>query len=262
MSDTVCMENNGQNKDSKSLTKRQVNSISEQFVLEKSIFSNVFDKDIKRVYIYKKSERIAKALHMVCPAFKDCRPLRERLERLSVELIDASILSPSEARERLPKHLLSLASSLEMGKAGGFLSTMNADLILRETHHLLQEVASYEEPRLSLPEAPSVARIMRETPVEHAAATFRHMQRKEKEYKGQDTKGQTIVKNVPKSGRKEAILSVLSSKGPSYIKDISMVIRDVSEKTIQRELQSLVLQGMVEKRGEKRWTTYTVTGAH
>ena len=259
MSDTVFMENDGQIKDAKSLTKRNLSSSMEQFVLEKSIFSNVFDKDIKRVYIYKKSERIAKALHMVCPAFKDCKPLRERLERLSVELIDASILPPSEARERLPKHLLSLASSLEMGKAGGFLSIMNADVILRETHHLLQEVASYEEPRLSLPETPSVARIMRETLPEHSVAT-KHAQKGIKQNNGQDYKGHVTDNNVPKDQRKEAILSVLRTKGPSYIKDISVVIRDVSEKTIQRELQSLVLQGIVEKKGEKRWTTYTVTG--
>ena len=246
------MENKGHISDNQSLKKRADVSLNEQIVLEKHIFSSVFDKDIKRVYLYKKSERIAKALHMVCPAFKDCRPLRERIERISVDLIDASILPPAEAKERLGKHLLSLSSTLEMGKTGGFLSPMNADLIQREAHHLLQEVAAYEEPRLSLPETPSIARIAKETTQERPI-----LPKTERLYKGQE-KGQTTTP-VKKSGRKDVILSILKSKGPSYIKDISILIRDVSEKTIQRELQNLVLEGSVTRKGDRRWTTYALS---
>ena len=61
-----------------------------------------------------------------------------------------------------------------------------------------------------------------------------------------------------KSGRRDAVLSVLRSKGPLYIKDISTVIRDVSEKTIQRELQALVAEGVVARTGERRWTSYAL----
>jgi DNA-binding transcriptional ArsR family regulator len=59
--------------------------------------------------------------------------------------------------------------------------------------------------------------------------------------------------------RRESILSVLRSKGPSYIKDISLVVREVSEKTIQRELSSLVSEGAVTRKGDRRWTTYELS---
>jgi DeoR/GlpR family transcriptional regulator of sugar metabolism len=58
------------------------------------------------------------------------------------------------------------------------------------------------------------------------------------------------------SERRESILSVLRGKGPSYIKDISLVVRNVSEKTIQRELAALVSEGLVVRKGDRRWTTY------
>jgi DeoR/GlpR family transcriptional regulator of sugar metabolism len=63
-----------------------------------------------------------------------------------------------------------------------------------------------------------------------------------------------------KNGRAGSIVSILKSKGPSRIKDISMLMREVSEKTIQRELQLLIQKGQVEKSGERRWTIYTYIG--
>jgi hypothetical protein len=236
----------------------------ERIVLEKGIFSNIFEKDIRRVYIYKKSERIAKALHMVAPAFKDSKALRERVQRISVSLIDASILPPTDAKDELARELLALSSVLSMARAAGMLSPMNADIIMKEAHILLGEIAGYEEPRISLPDSPSIAalakssssaradeRVVRPIPIPRPTAFVNG------DSKGQSHKGQNgEIKD--KNGRKESILSILSSKGPSYIKDLSVLIRDVSEKTIQRELQALVREGKVTQSGKRRWTTYTL----
>jgi DNA-binding transcriptional ArsR family regulator len=53
-------------------------------------------------------------------------------------------------------------------------------------------------------------------------------------------------------------MSVIQSKGKVSIKDISTLIRGVSEKTIQRELAALIEAGIVEKQGERRWSTYSL----
>jgi DeoR/GlpR family transcriptional regulator of sugar metabolism len=50
---------------------------------------------------------------------------------------------------------------------------------------------------------------------------------------------------------------MIKEKGTVYIKDISTILRDVSEKTIQRELQKLVLEGKIAKKGSRRWTEYS-----
>ncbi|MFZ2949867.1 MAG: DeoR family transcriptional regulator, partial [Desulfuromonadaceae bacterium] len=62
----------------------------------------------------------------------------------------------------------------------------------------------------------------------------------------------------PKNNRRDSILKILTKKGDVTIKDISQSISDVSEKTIQRELLSLVQSGVLKKEGEKRWSRYSL----
>ena len=131
----------------------------EDFVLEKSIFNNIFEKDIRRVFIYKKAERLAKAVHLITPAFAESASLRDRIDGIAIGLVDAAILPPAASRSALSRELLTLSSVLSIARTGGLLSSMNAELIAKEAHMLLQEVAVYEEPRLFLDEAPTLSDI-------------------------------------------------------------------------------------------------------
>jgi DNA-binding transcriptional ArsR family regulator len=279
ITDKVVMTDKGHIKDDSTPKAPATSAHMDTFVLDKSIFSNIFDKDIKRVYIYKKAERLAKAIHLIGPAFAQSTALRERLDKVAVGLVDAAILPPMGAREALSRELLALSSVLSIARVGNLLSTMNSDMIVREAHQLLQEIAMYEEPRLSLEEAPTLAELAREATslrrvspeLTEARITLRTdpvLKGHVKDITPRSTTG--TRQNAPAAGagadngkqtdRREAILSILRSKGPSYIKDISTVIRDVSEKTIQRELGALIAAGSVEKSGERRWTTYTLVG--
>jgi hypothetical protein len=264
------MDNKGHDKEVSTPKGSDVRSHSDNFVLEKSIFSNIFEKDIRRVYIYKKAERLAKAIHLVSPAFRTAVALRDRMDAVAVGLVDAAILPPSAARDSMSRELLALSSVLSIGRVGGLLSAMNADLIAREAQQLLQEIATYEEPRLFLDEVPSLAQLAKEVGAERTLGTMYRApetvreSRPEKPKSAALSKGQFIgqVKDIKDktSDRRDAIISILNSKGPSYIKDISMLIRDVSEKTIQRELQALIDTGQILKTGERRWTMYSVAG--
>jgi hypothetical protein len=261
------MDNKGQDKEQYSPKGQETRASSDNFVLEKGIFSNIFEKDIRRVYIYKKAERLAKAIHLVSPAFRNAIALRNRMDAVAVGLVDAAILPPTTARDSMSRELLALSSVLSIARTGGLLSAMNAELIAREAQQLLQEIASYEEPRLFLDEVPSLAALAKEVGMERhfgnntsqpSAPTQRPL-RIETKKSATPNKGQSIGQIKDKNtDRREAIKSILSSKGPSYIKDISTLIREVSEKTIQRELQSLIDSGEVVKTGERRWTTYAL----
>jgi DNA-binding transcriptional ArsR family regulator len=252
----------GQPKDNKVTKTHDSGSRISDFVLDKFIFSNVFEKDIRRIYIYRKTERLAKAIQLITPAFGNAPALRNRLDGVAVGLIDAAIAPPVQSKEALSRELLALSSILSVARTGGLLSDMNADLIAREAHLLLQEIASYEEPRLFLEDAPTLAELAKQAPdlrepahkaVEIFAPNLRAP--------ATSSKGHLKDKPVSDKGqndRKEAILSILRSKGPSTIKNISTVIRDISEKTIQRELQNLVSKGSLERSGERRWTLYSI----
>lgn len=256
------MTDKGHSKDIRNIKDRETSADLDNFVLEKGIFSNIFEKDIRRVYIYKKAERLAKAIHLVGPAFVNSPALRNRVDLVAVGLVDAATLPPSVARDALSRELLALSSLLSMARVGGLLSVMNVELIAREAHTLLQEVATYEEPRLFLDDTPTLAELFKSVATSTKPPTVgKEDVRARSEPQGEraaikDTKGQAPAAPAV-SSRKESILAVLRSKGPSYIKDISTVIRNVSEKTIQRELAALVEEGRVTRIGERRWTMYT-----
>ena len=260
------MSDKEHHKDTRSLKPIDVSGSNDSFVLDKGIFSNIFEKDIRRVYIYKKTERLAKAIHLISPAFTHAPALRNRIDAVAIGLIDAAVLPPASARGALSRELLALSSMLSIARAGGVLSQMNADLIGREAHVLLQEVAAYEEPRLFLEEAPTLASLFKSVGMQV------QVDPRNREGREQAREAKTVVRTIKDnkghvsdnsatpefSARRDSIVQVLKSKGPSYIKDISVVIRSVSEKTIQRELSALVAEGIVEKRGERRWTTYAL----
>lgn len=241
---------------------------SEDFVLEKSIFNNIFEKDIRRVFIYKKAERLAKAIHLIAPAFAESASLRNRIDAIAIGLVDAAILPSGAARMALSRELLALSSVLSIARTGGLLSPMNAELIAREAHILLQEVAAYEEPRLFLDEAPTLSGIAKKAfaresiqrlvsaPSKRIVPDHSRAGTPVAREKGH-TKDTGNISDIQKD-RREVVLSVIKNKGKASIKDISTLIRGVSEKTIQRELLALIAAGIVLKQGERRWSTYSL----
>ncbi len=153
------MDNKGQQKDTQKSTAVAA-SKSADFVLSKQAFSSVFTKDIQKVFVYKKAERIAKAVLLVSPAFERTPALRRRAEAIALGILDAAM--PGANAEALASELLALSGMLALARAGKLLSPMNADILEREAELLLAEAAGYDEPHLTLDEAPSLAKVMRE----------------------------------------------------------------------------------------------------
>lgn len=59
-----------------------------------------------------------------------------------------------------------------------------------------------------------------------------------------------------KNGRRDQILALFVKGVDVSIKDIAARIRGCSEKTIQRELNALLYDNVIERIGEKRWSRY------
>lgn len=246
----------GQNTEVRNLHTSGKNVVPDDFVLEKNIFNNIFEKDIRRVFVYKKAERLAKGLHLISPAFTSSVSLKNRFDAIAIALIDAAILPPHTARIALSRELLALSSMLGIVRTGGLLSMMNADLVAREAQMLLQEVAAYEEPRLQLEESPTLSSI--------ASIAKQALPRESKVSATPRADKGHLIKNIEDildsriKDRRETVMSVIRSKGTVGIKDISTLVLGVSEKTIQRELSALVALGALKKQGERRWSTYSL----
>jgi hypothetical protein len=140
---------------------------------------------------------------------------------------------------------------------------MNAELITHEAHVLLNEVAGYEEPRLFLDEAPTLSDIAKKASSRSSVRSPSKRQTAPQRVISNRTDNKGHIKDImlsdkPIKDRQEAILSVIKSRGRASIKDISTIIRGVSEKTVQRELLTLISVGKVSKQGERRWSTYSL----
>jgi DNA-binding transcriptional ArsR family regulator len=141
---------------------------------------------------------------------------------------------------------------------------MNAEIIAHEAHILLQEVAAYEEPRLLLDENLTLSDIVKSTSKKDSLQSSKVNSVAPKRDIGvvqNGSKGHikdTGMPGIHIKDRRDAVMTVIKNKGNASIKDISTLIRDVSEKTIQRELTSLIESGLVRKQGERRWSIYSL----
>ena len=61
--------------------------------------------------------------------------------------------------------------------------------------------------------------------------------------------------------RQKRIVEHLKDRDQAKISDFYSFFTDISSKTIQRDLQDLVLKNMLKKEGEKRWTVYSLNNA-
>lgn len=61
-----------------------------------------------------------------------------------------------------------------------------------------------------------------------------------------------------KSERRDKIVEIVKEKGEIMIGDVTASFPMVSSKTIQRELTSLVEEGVLKKEGDKRWSKYSI----
>ncbi len=76
--------------------------------------------------------------------------------------------------------------------------------------------------------------------------------------KEQKAKIYTKTADVRHSSRRNTILELLQNKPFITIKDAADTIKGCSTKTLQRELLSLVGEGILRKKGERRWSTYSL----
>lgn len=226
------------------------------------------------VFVRKKTEKICAAFFLVTDALPEDDLFKHAIRTQGLALLEQLDQSNLSSRER---HLETLISLCTTAQYAGVISAMNARILVDECEGLRTFVASHEETlaaggMLSLGlfetmlEAPAVAepegtRHVSDTKMYSASGAS--IDTPSALHKGQ---GRNVLeKKQPKEENKEkqrdrraTILSVLQKKDTINVKDVAHVITDCSEKTLQRELLSLVAQGVLKKEGERRWSTYSL----
>lgn len=258
--------------------------------LESEDVFEMSDRDNAVLYIYKKAEKLAKAIYMVTDLVFPEDPIRNALRDLSVMLLLR--LSPKSYTKRFIcdtfeiKECISRTISLiEIGRSASLFSEMNSAVLLNEYDIFLHEVAGFQDmPSLkrSFFQAPKAPSLLSGTSQNNLAIknSFQqtdhtgHLKDKNGEdlhkgHKRQNVKdivlegGNLSSQKVLKIGardpaRREIIINMIKKYRTIGIKDISGLISGCSEKTLQRELNALVREGVVRKDGDRRWSRYSL----
>ena len=205
-------------------------------------------------YIFKKTEKIVAAVFYVTrteesisqkdAVITDIEDSSRTLLETSIKALRATQSSRHTRLEDLRIALIALESKLIVGSTARCISAEHLEVFRHEmvsVHRALRDYLT-EAVRNPLQEPSSDGSMVR-------------VPRKISERKVGE-KQPREVNMVQHQGRRDRILSIIKDKGEATIKDVSVFVTDFSEKTIQRELMSLIKDGVLVKEGERRWSKY------
>lgn len=228
-------------------------------------------------YFYRKCEKIVTALYMVTNLLSDKEPVKWKLRKLGTDTLslsnkikDTFASGREEVLYDVKSHILEIDSLLTIARFSGLMSEMNAEILRRELHSLseLFEERDFELNSGSLVIEKTFFSPSKQDDFVTASRQSGGRSAETHERVGSSAQSReratakpvvpSIKKTEKKSKRVEAILDTIRKKGTVTIKDISLNMSDVSEKTIQRELLSLVEKNVLKKEGERRWSRYSL----
>lgn len=254
--------------------------------IDERIFQNVFNGNSLSFFISSKINRILNAIYLVTDKIKATEPLRNFIrQRASNPDIMGIIIKDKVSANLAVENLVVLKKSLETAYSVGLVSSMNFEVISNECDEIISVIfdagtdvfttdPTINQKYFSVEKKPNVQGVLSQ------GRDYSKPVRRE-DYKGQ-TKGhndvlnnigavninQTSIKSTVskvanssvfnKDSRGDRVLNIIENRGEVTIKDISILVTDFSEKTIQRELNNLVTKGVVKRTGERRWSRYSL----
>lgn len=211
--------------------------------------------------IIKKTEKIVAAIYLVSGLVPDNDPLKLSIRSQSISLLSFinSISNPFVKNEikNLPETISlkinNIISLINIAFYAGYVSQMNLSLVKGELEWLELEIKNNHSnwtDSLILSKDFLVSKAP-QTPPFQGQMSF-------KTNGPQTIKDRELKTKNRKFSRCDLILSSIKKRGRPTVKDISTDVRGISEKTIQRELVSLIENGFIKRNGERRWSTYAL----
>ncbi len=245
-------------KDSRALGKASQN-------LENILLSRIFGHENTAVAaVLKRTERLTSALYLISSFIPDHDPLRTDLRKTGLLLLsDIATGALRHRPEEVLSRIASLVALLEVAEASRYLSPMNGKILREKYGELTNALVSLS------PDAADLLSRMVEGPLDLSSSPSQGQtpllsrsiggsQKGRRQSPHSLRKGRSSSKEIDSANRRDLIIGAVKDKGKASIKDISQIVSDCSEKTLQREVLSLVSQGVLKKEGEKRWSVYTL----
>lgn len=235
------------------------------------------------LYIFKKSEKLCSAVHFVTNYFNEREPIRFSLREASIQALSLSLsFIRNENLELLiegfSSKLVEVQALLQTAYFSGLMSEMNFNILRDEIDNLLGATNKKRKTSFSLPMSfldvppPEIRDEYKGHSIGQQNHTLAHRletintQNLRSNFDRSEQTERNMERHILKkpsqdqsnSERINKILGLLKDKKERTIKDFSNSIKGCSEKTLQRELLRLVAEGKIIKRGERRWSRYSL----
>lgn len=226
---------------------------------------------------HSKANKLITALYMVTDIMDTGEPLRNKLRTLGLGIISDIYTYPGNACAKISE----IMSLLDIADTLNIISEMNCGILRKEFLLLDQSVKDSDDKAKNLNKPLNLLEILGEVNP-YPTSPLRKGEVKEGVKLGVQ-KGNTLLKvlsdklvhnpkmqdfDVLKKKRRREIMDLIQKKGGDMtITDIRTAVLGLSvqagslascgEKTLQRELVSMVKDGVLKKTGEKRWSRYS-----
>ena len=213
-------------------------------------------------YIYKKTEKIACAVFYIIRTselydrsdnvVKDVESSATKVRDLALQSLqhDMGQLSPVVSNVRFA--LINLESSLRIAVSALIVSRSYMDVFVHEIDSVQRSLRRYANP-------PTTDLLDDDVLLTYSGMTLRTKPVSQGSIRRQLDNvrdKEDVVTPAYRIPRPEKIIDIIKDKGEATIKDIVSVIADCSEKTIQRDLVSLIKDNKIVREGERRWSKY------
>ena len=212
--------------------------------------------------VFKKTERIASAVFYILSHVVITEQNRVHYDNLSIKamslhsiVIDTLNLYENQIEDGLhplKQALVALESTLKIAIAARLITADIELVIVEEIDGVLRHLRHHYTNELYLSPGQSsnqTNNISRQTP---------RPRRTRPNIPMNDLSSDAILVYSDLGDRTARIKTVLEAKPEATIKDLGDIITDVSAKTIQRDLNSLIERGEVIRQGERRWSRYSI----
>lgn len=240
-----------------------------------------FIKDKHVSFVIKKTERIVYGVYMLSQFVPARDALSSDLKKTSHTLLEAVskfvvVTGITQDDIDSAQALLQYISSLlSLAFISGYISSSNVEIMKNEINYLhkhIEELSTHsgsERGQMNIKTDLFVVQHARAPKATEDKMSFKEksISQLKQEVSFKQVSPKPIQTAVPrplksvsqppqKDDREKRVIDVIRDKGVVSIKDISTVVFDVSEKTIQRSLQTLIDKGQIKKEGERRWAKY------
>ncbi len=230
--------------------------------------------------IYNKSYRLVAAIFAISNLMDKEENLRDKIKNsslnlmsLSVDLKDTNFADGRKLLAEVEKNSLLLMSMLNIASMSGLISKMNGEVVMKEFESFISEIREFAG-KLEGGKNISVKNILSDQtnlgsgirePNQEEVVLNEGGVAKNNFYQNQsvgalnENKKDLGVGNGHKRKdlRRSTIFEFIKVHPSVSIKDIVPNIVGCSEKTVQRELISLINEGRIKKVGERRWSKYS-----